>query len=174
MEPNNKTEEFVSLLTVNQPKIFSFIRSLVFNCSDAEDIMQDTSTIMWRKFDEYKPGTDFASWGVTIAKYRIFDYQKKKKNYALSRETLLLLSQKSEEVLSELDSRTLALEHCLKKLGDKEKNLLELKYSTNYTAKQIAHRVGISVNMVYRNMSRIKFLLLNCVNKQINMQSVRG
>lgn len=172
MQSDEKTERFVSLLASNQHRILAFIQSIVFNRADSEDIMQDTSTIMWRKFDEYKPGTDFTAWGITIAKFRILEHKKKKKTFFLSDETLLLLANQSETMVPELEMRFEALEHCIKKLNSTDLKLLDLRFSSHYSAKDIANRVGTTLNMVYRHMSRIKSLLIHCVKKQlINMES---
>lgn len=167
MDLDDKTEVFVGLLTSNQHRILAFIQSIVFNRADSEDIMQDTSTLMWRKFDEYKPGTDFTAWGITIAKFKILEHQKKKKIYSLSEETLSLLSDQSEKMIPELERRFEALEHCIKKLSGRDLKLIELRFSNHYNAKDIANRVGTTLNMVYRHMSRIKLLLINCVKMHL-------
>ncbi|MHC5160788.1 MAG: sigma factor, partial [Planctomycetota bacterium] len=74
----NKTEEFLSLLMSNQRRINSYVLSLVPNMNDADDIMQETITVLWRKFDEFQVGTNFASWGMKVAFYCVLDFRKKK------------------------------------------------------------------------------------------------
>jgi RNA polymerase sigma-70 factor (ECF subfamily) len=164
-----KTEQFIHLLSSNHYRIFAFIKSLVVNESDADDIMQDTSTIMWKKFDDFEMGTDFVAWGVTIAKYRILEHQKKHKDCSLSAETINLLVDQSEKMMPELDLRYHALQQCLSKLSRQDRNFLKLRYTYSYSGKMIANRVGTTLNMVYRHMSRIKLLLINCVDKQVRI-----
>ncbi|HRS72819.1 MAG TPA: hypothetical protein P5175_13345, partial [Anaerohalosphaeraceae bacterium] len=48
-----KAGEFVSLLTAQQTRIYAYILSLVPNFSDADDILQDTTKIMWERFDDF-------------------------------------------------------------------------------------------------------------------------
>ena len=165
-----KTEQFIHLLSSNHYRIYAFIQSLVVNDSDADDIMQDTSTIMWKKFDDFELGTDFVAWGVTIAKYRILEYRNKKKDYALSVETLTMLADESERMMPEIETRYRVLQGCLSKLKEQDRNLLKLRYTYSYSARMIAKRVGMTVNMVYRHMSRIKLLLINCVRKQLRTE----
>lgn len=168
----SKTEQFIHLLSSNHYRIYAFIQSLVVNDSDADDIMQDTSTIMWKKFDEFKLGTDFVAWGITIAKYRILEFRSKRKDYALSEETLQLLADESETMMPELETRYHVLQGCLAKLKEQDRNLLKLRYTYSYSAKMIAKRIGMSVHMVYRHMSRIKLLLINCVRKQLITEEI--
>ncbi len=55
MDSNNKkTKIFLSLLMANQRRINSYILSVVPNFSDADDIMQETISVMWRKFDRFE------------------------------------------------------------------------------------------------------------------------
>ena len=169
---SDKIERFVSLLTANQFRIFGFIHSLVHIRADAEDIMQDTSTIMWSKFDDYRAGTDFTAWGVKIAKYRISEYFKKKKPYTLSHETLSLLADESVKILPELERREEALSYCIEKLRLRDKKLIQWRYTYSYNAKAIANRMGTTVGMVYRHMCRIKRLLIDCMHKQLKTQEI--
>jgi RNA polymerase sigma-70 factor (ECF subfamily) len=165
-----KTEQFIHLLSSNHYRIYAFIQSLVVNESDADDIMQDTSTIIWKKFDSFKAGTDFVAWGITIAKYRVLEYQKKKKGYALSEETLQLLADESERMMPQLESKFQALKDCVSKLNEQDKTILNLRYTYSYSAKMIARRIGTTINMVYRNMSRIKLLLTQCVHRRLSAE----
>lgn len=165
-----KTEQFIHLLSSNHYRIYAFIQSLVVNESDADDIMQDTSAIMWKKFEDFRSGTDFVAWGITIAKYRVLEYQKKKKEFALSEETLQLLADESEQMMPHLESKFQALKECLSKLNPQDKVILGLRYTDAYSAKMIARRVGTTINMVYRNMSRIKLVLTQCVRRQLNAE----
>lgn len=167
---SSKTEYFIHLLSSNYHRIYAFIQSVVINEADADDIMQDTSMVMWKKFDDFASGTDFVAWGITIAKYRILDYRRKRKDYQLSEDTLELLAAESEKMVPEMEKRFQALKDCLGKLNRKDIDLLKLRYTHNYPAKMIALRIGTTINMVYQNMSRIKLLLVNCVRKQLRAE----
>ena len=58
---NVKIEAFVSLFASHQARIYSFILSRIPNFSEADDVMQETSKMMWIKFDEFERGTDFVA-----------------------------------------------------------------------------------------------------------------
>ena len=123
------TEKFLHLWTLIQGRVYAYILSHWPNRSDADDIMQETISIMWKKYDTYKPGTDFFAWAVTIAKYVLMTFRRKQNNNPIkfNDEALKLLEEKSEEFMSSIDSRLGILEFCVKKLPDKEANLLKLK-----------------------------------------------
>jgi len=53
-----QTEQFASLLTRNQRRIYLFILACC-ESRDAEEVLQETSIVLWRKFDQFKGDTDF-------------------------------------------------------------------------------------------------------------------
>ena len=68
---NNSTkqidgEEFTRLLLENQKRIWGLVLSLVPRGSDADDVMQETCAVLWRKFDQFEAGTNFGAWALRI------------------------------------------------------------------------------------------------------------
>ena len=52
---NSESGLFLKLLLSNETRIFSYILTLVPNFADAEEIMQEASTVMWKSFDQFQP-----------------------------------------------------------------------------------------------------------------------
>jgi DNA-directed RNA polymerase specialized sigma24 family protein len=44
---------------LNDKSIYVYILSLVSNTNDADDIMQETAAVLWRKFSEFNPDMAF-------------------------------------------------------------------------------------------------------------------
>ena len=74
--------QFVKLLTACQSRIYAYILSRAPRSADADDILQETAGTMWKKFNEFKTGTDFLAWGLTIARYNVLNYRKNTKKTA--------------------------------------------------------------------------------------------
>ncbi|AQT69256.1 RNA polymerase sigma factor [Anaerohalosphaera lusitana] len=166
--------KFVKLLTANYYRINAFILSMVPNAADAEDMMQETSEIMWQKFDEFEEGTDFAAWGVTIAKFRILNFRKSKQNQTaqLSEEALRLIESETDSMSEELDARLDALRACLSRLDEKDRQFIKLRYSPGATARSVAEVIGTSVHRVYRSVARINSMLLRCIRRRLTTEGV--
>ncbi len=167
---HHNVEAFVSLLTDNQARIYSYVLSLVPNFNDADDILQETTKLMWEKFGQYKFGTDFLAWGRRIAYFLILEYYRKKKkdNSFYYDEQLIKKLEKNTEKFSDSSKEyMLHLNSCMKKLKEHDRNLLKLKYFENKKVKDLASRFGCSVQYVYRNFSRIHQLLLACIERQL-------
>lgn len=163
------TEKFLHLWTLIQGRVYAYILSHWPNRSDADDIMQETISIMWKKYDTYKPGTDFLAWAVTIAKYVLMTFRKKQNNNPIkfNDEAIKLLEEKSEVFMNTIDSRLRFLESCVKKLPAKDANLLKLKYTHELPAQAIAMRFGMSVRTVYRSLSKVYITLMRCINQSL-------
>lgn len=163
-----KTSLIINLLTINYYRIYNFILSLVVNQADAEDIMQETSTILWKKRDTFIPGSDFVSWALTIAKYRILSHRKSKKlAVPLDDNILELLVDESKQNLHQVDDRVEALRNCVRKLQPEEQNLIHLRYQEGGTSSVVANRTGLSIHQVYRKLARINGLLLRCIRQSL-------
>src|SRR5437867_13314017 len=81
---------FVRLLLQHQRRIHGLILALVPNGPDADDILQETCSVLWQKFDEFDPATNFAAWALRIARYQVMAYYstRRRQKARLSDETL--------------------------------------------------------------------------------------
>ena len=165
---NKKTKVFLSLLMANQRRFNSYILSVVPNFSDADDIMQETISVMWRKFDGFEVGTDFANWGLKVAYYCILDYRKKKgKSRLVFNEDIFrqIHDVSKEERQGETDERIRFLRHCIEKLRTADQRFLKARYELNYSAKSLAGQLDRSVQYVYKHLARIHHTLNRCIKR---------
>ena len=175
MDSNSKrTEVFLSLLMANQRRINAYILSLVPNFADADDIMQETITVMWRKFEGFEIGTDFAGWGLKVAYYCILNYRKKKgKDKLVFGENIF---QQIEEIAKQkqdgTDDRINYLRRCIEKLKSTDQRFLKARYELNYDVKSLAVQLDRSVQYVYKHLSRIHYTLNLCVKRAVRQQEI--
>jgi RNA polymerase sigma-70 factor (ECF subfamily) len=166
---NSKTALFIRLLSGNHHRIYAFILTLVPNNADADDIMQETSRVLWEKFDQFIPDTDFVAWAVTVAKYQVLDFRKRKKlTVSLSKEIIDLIADESIKVLDQSTERFATLRKCLAKLDENGLMFVKMRYKDGFSARVIAQRVGASIKTVYRNESRIIGLLHRCIRRTLS------
>jgi RNA polymerase sigma-70 factor (ECF subfamily) len=176
MDKNSKkTEVFLSLLMANQRRINSYVLSLVPNFSDADDIMQETISVMWSKFDQFEVGTDFTSWGIKVAYYHIMTYRKKKAKdkLVLSENLFLKIDEIAKEKQHHTDERINHLRHCIEKLNPVDQRFLKARYELNYNANNLAVQLDRSVQYVYKHMARIFHTLNLCVKRVIREAEVQ-
>lgn len=165
-------DDFIGLFLSNQRRIFTFILFFVPNRSDAEDLMQETASWMWKNFDEYKPGTNFGAWGVQVARYKILKLNRRTFNSRLKFEGDLveLIDAKSEAVLDGASVKIHALRKCLSSMSDQDRRLIYLRYEQGLTPKKLAELVDRPVHGLYKTMARIHKMLLRCVRQTLVIQ----
>lgn len=149
------------------------ILTLVANRADADDLMQETAAAMWKKFDTFEPGTDFAAWALRIARYQVMNHIAKasiRKRY-FSTVALDALADEVVQVMENQDFRSEALQHCIDKLPERDRELLHLRYQPGATIKHVAARVGRSVHTVYEALNRIHCQLLVCIRRTLAQES---
>lgn len=172
-----KSAKFMGLLVPNQRNIHAFISYMVPNRSDSEDILQDTLSEMWNKFDDYEEGTNFIAWGVAIARFKIMSHQKRyhKSKLRFDSHTLELLQTEAESEMkrNDLETQIDILRNCVKKLSEKEKNYLNLRYRERLTFQGIAERFGISMQGAYKAVALIHARLLKCVHLNMKTEGLR-
>ncbi len=168
-------DQFLSLFVVHQKYIYGYIAFLVPNHSDAADVMQETVSIMWHKFDRFKPGTNFVAWGKQIARHRIMKYRDKKRRlsskFVFSDESLHAIEQRDSMINNELDERVSAVHDCLAKLKDRDRQIVKMRYEQDITAKAIAKKIGRSLDGLYHSMSRIHHSLRHCVKRTLALRN---
>lgn len=160
--------EFVRLLTRHSSRIFGFLLSLCFNRADAEDLFQNTSVLLWEKFDTYTPGTNFLAWACRIAYFEaLYDRRKSRRVKTLSDSAWDALASEALRVVDQRDDRQEHLADCLDQLAATDRDLLEQKYHSQRSVAEIAERCSKSVHSVYRSLSRIHHALLQCMRRAL-------
>lgn len=166
----SKYEEFLNLFRTSEDRIFGFILTFLPNFARAEDILQETMIIMWRKFDEFEPGTNFAAWGIKIARYNLYKFHESQQAGVVrfdSSAVEAISRQISDTDFLKTNSYIDALLHCFEKLGGQSKQLMLLKYEQNFKVPEISQKIGRSIRDTYRMLSRIQHTLHECTSQTL-------
>jgi len=81
---SNKEEAFRVLLNKYTKHIYNFVRQMVPNNNDAEDVTQEVFIKVWKNLKKYKNGQNFKTWLFTIAKNSAIDFLRKRKAIVFS------------------------------------------------------------------------------------------
>ena len=124
----DRGEQFVRLYLQNQKRIQGLILALVPRGADADDVLQEASAVLWQKFSEFEPGTNFAAWALRIARYQVMAYYttQKRQRARLSDETLDAVVDKMAVRREREESRSVALDGCLAGLDRADRDLLKI------------------------------------------------
>ncbi|MEX0642088.1 MAG: sigma-70 family RNA polymerase sigma factor [Pirellulales bacterium] len=163
---------FIRLFVENERRIYAFIVSLLPRFNDAEDVLQETSLVLWQQFDQFEPGTDFAAWACRVAQLEVFKFYRKqgRAHLQLSPEAIAAVAESFATHGPLLESRQNALATCVEKLSSRDRDLLERRYVHAAPPKQIAAQVGRSIHAVYKALSRIHDDLMLCIQRKVDRE----
>jgi RNA polymerase sigma-70 factor (ECF subfamily) len=166
-------EQFLRLFMESERRIYAFIVSVLPNLTDADDILQETSLILWKKFDQFRPGTDFVAWACRTAQFEVLKFYEKQGRSKLrfDAEGLEILQQEVVVMGPMIEAQQTALARCLERLSDRDRDLLRRRYVDDATPKQIAQLVGRSLDAVYKALTRIRDSLLNCIQRKLEQEA---
>lgn len=160
--------EFVQLFTRHQRRLFLHILAQVPHPVDAEEILQEANLIAWSKFHQFQMGTNFLAWVSQIATFEIMKFRSRRRRERLqfSEEFLEAIAQESLVRSDELELRRIALVDCLQKLRERDRKLVQQRYSGE-SGKGLAETMGRPANSVYQSLGRIRRSLLECVERRL-------
>lgn len=171
MTSQDRSTEFVRLLTASSGPVYGFILSLLPCFTDAEEVFQEVCRATWERFDEFKPGTDFTAWACRIAHYRILEARKRQRRSPAIFSDLL----DDEFVASSIDGELLGDRHaalldCLQKLSPRDRELVARRYRADLRPAKIAEEYGLSVSAIHKSLNRIHQALFDCIERTMRKE----
>lgn len=66
---NNSYETFVQLLSRHEQSLRALVFTLLPEMQLADEVIQESCLVLWRKFAEFEPNSDFLAWVCTVARF---------------------------------------------------------------------------------------------------------
>ena len=163
-------EDYLRLLATHERSLSIYVHSLVLNTADAEDILQECKVVLWKKFEQFEQGTNFLAWARKVALHQILNYRRVTKRRPMSQLDQTFIESVADEIdrrSAQLTQRSEALQNCLKKLPEPQRQLIIWRYYEEDGIEGIARKTKRSEGAIYRALSRIRSLLNNCISKTL-------
>ena len=164
-------EDFLRLILENKSRIYGYILRLVPNRAAADDLMQETTLVMWEKFAQFEMGTNFSAWGIQVARLKILQYRTaaQKSPVQFSQDVFESLAGAAEELSQQTHQKSQALGNCLQKLSKRDYKLIQLRYTEKQKIKDIAGDLQWPLSKTYKLMAKIHYLLKECIEKRLSI-----
>jgi RNA polymerase sigma-70 factor (ECF subfamily) len=168
------SEEFVRLLTESQRRLYVYVLSLLGNSADADEVLQETNLVLWRKSHEFTPGSNFLAWACKTAYFEVLAFRKRRQQSQMrfDPEVVDMLADEAAVRIDSLESKRQALAACMAKLPHRDRQLLHLRYGLADVSEvgsigELARRVGRTVRATYQALHRIRMSLLDCMRRRL-------
>ncbi|MEM7697541.1 MAG: sigma-70 family RNA polymerase sigma factor [Verrucomicrobiota bacterium] len=177
-ENSPQSEElFVSLFADNERHLRAFVRSMGLDWSGVDEVVQTVSLVMWRKWEEFDPDTDFLKWGRVIARFEVLRYRRNmaRDRHVFSDDLIELLGAEDDRNdLSQSELYRRGLQACLEQLPDKSRRLVADAYAGDRTIGEVASSFGKTATAFYKTLNRIRQKLQPCIEQKVAEASQRA
>ncbi|MBN1394364.1 MAG: sigma-70 family RNA polymerase sigma factor [Pirellulales bacterium] len=169
-----ETEQLVRVLMAERNKLLAYTWSITGDFALCEDVVQEVALLALDKGREVADEPRLRVWLRRSARLKALESLrgKSKTPPPLSDEVLDKLEAHWEpyDVRGELSESSLVemLRACFQRLTDKQRNLLSLRYAKQLRSGQIAERLRMKVETVYRSLTRAHRNLANCIEDAIS------
>jgi RNA polymerase sigma-70 factor (ECF subfamily) len=171
MQPH-QAERFAALWTAAQPTIAAFIRTLLPDYQQADEVLQRVAVTLVRKFDQYDQARPFAAWAVGVAKYEVLYYRRERATdkHRFGDEIVEQIASRYELLAEEVDPVREALRLCLDQLKGRSKRVIELRYRRGMKSNAIAEEMSLSAGAVRMLLCRVRESLRRCIERRLASQ----
>src|SRR5919112_4255605 len=69
--------QFIQLLVSHEIRLRAFALSLSGRWDAAEDILQDAMCVLWEKWEEFTPGSDFMAWAGRVVYLKACEHRRR-------------------------------------------------------------------------------------------------
>ena len=170
-EPNPSNdlarEAYVQQLIAEQTGLFAYIVTLLGNLNDASNVLQQTNLVLWRKAEQFTPGTSFHSWSKKTAYYQTLAFLRDKKRDKHIFDEALLEKLAARPTVFDEDERRVALRHCLGTISADSLNLLRQRYTPGTPVADIAKQRRKSEGAIRNALMRIRQTVVECIERQL-------
>lgn len=160
---------FVELIVRCERPLMRYIRTLVPNLVDAEEVWQATAILLWEKFGEYDHDREFLPWAQRFAYFEVLKFRRTRARDRMifSENVLQSLAETHDSSREKLDQRSQALQKCLNQLIPRDLALLRTRYETETTINDLAQSLQTTAKTLYRRLDRIRDRLAQCVRRRV-------
>ena len=166
-------EDFVRLFAHHEPDLRRFIRSLLPTAVDTDEVLQQTAIVIWRKFEQFDPETNFMKWACVISRFEALAYRRKmaRDRLVFREDVMALMADEGEDEIDSREAEHVALDECLSKLSEKQRQFLILAYTPGVKVKELAEQAGSTAAAFYMRLKRLRRPLMECVESKLRHAS---
>jgi RNA polymerase sigma-70 factor (ECF subfamily) len=152
----------------------AMIAAMVPDASFRDDVFQETSIVIWKKFQQYDPEKPFKAWARGIASFEVLKYRSKlsKMPLAFSEEALIAIVDAYSESEEFEAPKVEALKNCIAQLPEKSNAIIKYHYENKLKAEEIASLLKLSLDNIYQTLSRVRKKLKQCVQLRLSETQV--
>lgn len=163
---------FMRLWTIAQPMVANYVHALIRDHAAAQDVLQETALVIFRRFAEYDVSRPFVGWALGIARYQVLGLQRDqmRSRVVFDEEVLAAFTDTWAELAPQESELAGYILPCLGKLAAHARRLVQMRYFDDLNASEIAERLGMASAAVRVALQRVREQLRACVEQQLQVE----
>lgn len=174
-EPDALPADFVARLVAHQGALYSYIASLMGGLDHANDVLQETNLKLCRKASVYEASQPFLRWAYVFARNEVMSWRTRQARSRLvfDDELLTSIAEVFESLEEGADRQFSALEHCVERLPERQRELVTARYGRGEALQDIAARLQMEENAAAALFYRLRKALAACVELSLGGEAAR-
>lgn len=163
---------FMRLWTIAQPMVANYVHALIRDHATAQDVLQETALVIFRRFAEYDDSRPFVGWALGIAKYQVLGQRRDAMRcpVVFDDEVLAGFTETWASIAPVESEVSDLVSQCLGKLASHARRLVQMRYFDDLNASEIAERLGMASAAVRVALQRVREQLRACVEQQLQIE----
>ncbi len=160
------------LWTIAQPMVANYVHALIRDHATAQDVLQETALVIFRRFAEYDESRPFVGWALGIAKFQVLGQRRDVMRcpVVFDDEVLAGFTENWASLAPTEPDDSELVRQCLGKLAAHARRLVQMRYFDDLNASEIAERLGMASAAVRVALQRVREQLRTCVEQQLKLE----
>jgi RNA polymerase sigma-70 factor (ECF subfamily) len=155
-------------------ELMAYARSLLGNYVAAEDVVQEATLVVARKFDQFEEGTSILAWCRSIVRIEVLRARQKQRRERTLAERLLddAIDAAFDEFQTsrrydDAESWQEALGRCLARVSAQGRRVMKARFVDELSYQQIGEQIGMTIEAVRKTLFRNKKQVRSCVETSL-------
>ena len=157
-----------------RPRLLAAAWSVTRDGFAAEDIFQNVALKSITRKVVFRAEAALVSWAYVTTRREGIDWLRRNRRTMNVMEDQLMDIMEMEWMQTQatsVDHRLDALSHCLGKLPEKSRQLLKWRYHDGLSCQEVADRLKLELNAIYKRLCRLHHALRDCVSRRLQLNS---
>jgi len=154
--------------------VFAQLLAGIGSFHDAEDVLQEVAVSVAKNYGNYDASRPFLAWALGVARnHMLMHFRRHHRSRVVFSDELMSTIGEHLQAIAErpTDRRREQLHHCIKRLDDRRRRLVEMRYSGGMTIQQMSERLGKSVSAIKGSLHRVRKILERCISLRAGERS---
>jgi len=166
--PRNPEERMVGWIASHQAALHRYILSLLPDRSLADDVLQETNLVLWRKAADYDPERPFLAWAFGIARHQVMAARRDAgRDRHIFNDQLVEILADEHPPHDQTSPVQEALEGCLKELPRQQRELILARYEPGASVQDLARERAKTPGALSVLLLRIRKALEDCIERKL-------